>query len=183
MAFNSYINYIHTERKKVKSLSRIQLFETPWTVTYHAPASTGVGCQFLFQRIFLTQWSNLGFLHCRQTLYRLNHQASPYPYWVLVKIYILSLVTHEKLKEKKKTEHLCSYFHNHSNFRSLIRILNIYWCNAFFLGFPGGSDGKASACNAEDPGLIPGLGRSPGEGNGDPLQYSCLENSVDWGAW
>ena len=47
MAFNSYINYIHTERKKVKSLSRIQLFETPWTVTYHAPASTGVGCQFL----------------------------------------------------------------------------------------------------------------------------------------
>ena len=42
-----------------------------------------------------------------------------------------------------------------------------------------GSDGKASACNAEDPGSIPGLGRSPGEGNGDPLQYSCLENSVD----
>ena len=45
--------------------------------------------------------------------------------------------------------------------------------------FPGGSDGKASACNAGDPGLIPGLGRSPGEGNGNPLQYSCLENSVD----
>ena len=46
-------------------------------------------------------------------------------------------------------------------------------------GFPGGSDGKASACNMGDPGLIPGLGRSPGEGNGNPLQYSCLENSVD----
>ena len=46
-------------------------------------------------------------------------------------------------------------------------------------GFPGGSDGKASACNAGDPGLIPGLGRSPGEGNGNPLQYSCLENSMD----
>ena len=41
-------------------------------------------------------------------------------------------------------------------------------------GFPGGSDGKASACNAGDPGSIPGLGRSPGEGNGNPLQYSCL---------
>ena len=41
---------------------------------------------------------------------------------------------------------------------------------------PGGSDGKASACNAGDPGSIPGLGRSPGEGNGSPLQYSCLEN-------
>ena len=49
-------------------------------------------------------------------------------------------------------------------------------------GFPGGSDGKASACNVGDPGSIPGLGRSPGEGNGTPLQYSCLENSMDWGA-
>ena len=47
------------------------------------------------------------------------------------------------------------------------------------LGFPGGSDGKASACSAGDPGSIPGLGRSPGEGNGNPLQYSCLENSMD----
>ena len=46
-------------------------------------------------------------------------------------------------------------------------------------GFPGGSDGKASACNARDPGSIPGLGRSPGEGNGNPLQYSCLKNSMD----
>ena len=46
-------------------------------------------------------------------------------------------------------------------------------------GFPGGSEDKASACNAGDPGLIPGLGRSPGEGNGNPLQYSCLENPMD----
>ena len=49
--------------------------------------------------------------------------------------------------------------------------------------FLGGSDGKASACNMGDPGLIPGLGRSPGEGNGNPLQYSCLENPRDRGAW
>ena len=48
--------------------------------------------------------------------------------------------------------------------------------------FPGGSEGKASACNAGDPGSIPGLGRSPGEGNGNPLQYSCLENSMARGA-
>ena len=47
----------------------------------------------------------------------------------------------------------------------------------------GGSDGKESACNTGDPGLIPGLGRSPGEGNGNPLQYSCLENSMDRGVW
>ena len=50
-------------------------------------------------------------------------------------------------------------------------------------GFPGGSDGKASACNAGDPGSVLGSGRSPGEGNGNPLQYSCLENSKDGGAW
>ena len=49
--------------------------------------------------------------------------------------------------------------------------------------FPGDSDGKASACNTGDPGSIPGLGRSPGEGNGNPLQYSCLENPRDGGAW
>ena len=50
-------------------------------------------------------------------------------------------------------------------------------------GFPGGSDSKQSACNVRDLDLIPGLGRSPGEGNGDPLQYSHLENSMDRGAW
>ena len=49
--------------------------------------------------------------------------------------------------------------------------------------FLGGSDGEESACNAGNPGSIPGLGRSPGEGHGNPLQYSCLENSMDRGAW
>ena len=50
-------------------------------------------------------------------------------------------------------------------------------------GFPGSSEGKASACNARDLGSIPRWGRSPGEGNGNPLQYSCLENYMDRGAW
>ena len=50
-------------------------------------------------------------------------------------------------------------------------------------GFSGSSDGKESACHAGDLGLIPGLGRSPREGNGNPLSYSCLENSMDIGAW
>jgi len=50
-------------------------------------------------------------------------------------------------------------------------------------GFPGDSDSKESACNSGDLGLIPGSGRSLGEGNGYPLQYSCLENSMDTGAW
>ena len=52
-----------------------------------------------------------------------------------------------------------------------------------FWGFLGSSEVKASACNAGDLGLIPGSGRSPGEGNGNPLQYSCLENPMDRGAW
>ena len=51
------------------------------------------------------------------------------------------------------------------------------------LGFPGGSDGKESAHNVEDPGLMPGSGRSLGEVNGNPLQYSCLEYSMDRGTW
>ena len=50
-------------------------------------------------------------------------------------------------------------------------------------GFPGGSDGKESACNAGDLSSIPGLGRSPGGGNGNPLQYSCLENPKERRAW
>ena len=52
-----------------------------------------------------------------------------------------------------------------------------------YMSFPGGSDGKMSAYNAGDRGSIPGSGRSPGEGNGNPLQYSCLEHLMDGGAW
>ena len=51
------------------------------------------------------------------------------------------------------------------------------------MGFPGGSEGKASACNVGDQDSIPGSGRAPGEGNGNPLQYSCLENPMEGGAW
>ena len=59
-------------------------------------------------------------------------------------------------------------------------LLYYYWAT---LGFPSGSEDKASACNAGDLGLIPGLGRFPGEGNGSPLQYYCLENPMDREAW
>ena len=55
-------------------------------------------------------------------------------------------------------------------------VLGLIWVS---LGFPGGSDGKESTCIAGDLGSIPGSGRSPGEGKGNPLQYSCLENSMD----
>ena len=56
-------------------------------------------------------------------------------------------------------------------------------CTLLYIIFPGGSDGKASAYNAGDLGSIPESGRSPGEGNGNPLQYSCLENPMDGGTW
>ena len=62
----------------------------------------------------------------------------------------------------------------YSHISSLVRCLK---------SFLGGSDGKESACNVWDPRSIPGSGRSPGEGNGNPLQYSCLENPMDRGAW
>ena len=62
-----------------------------------------------------------------------------------------------------------------------------FWLSDNIIGiqvsFPGGSEVKASASNAGDPGSIPGSGRSLAEGNGNPLQYSCLENPMDWGAW
>ena len=61
--------------------------------------------------------------------------------------------------------------------------LHIWTAVQVLEGFPGGSDGKESACNAGDLGLIPGSGRSPEERNGNPLQYSCLENPMDRGAW
>ena len=76
----------------------------------------------------------------------------------------------------------------------LILVLTIWWCpcvesslglleNSVCYSQHGGSEVKASACNTGDLGLIPGSGRSPGEGNGNPLQYSCLENPMDGGAW
>ena len=103
--------------------------------------------------------------------------------------------------------HIQGYHYHLSN--PYICIIILYWCFSFWLtslciiciyflkiltiicfhyliesvGFPGGSNGKAPACSAGDLGSTPGLGRSPGEGNDNPLQYSCLENSMDWGAW
>ena len=66
----------------------------------------------------------------------------------------------------------------------LIMLLSlIFSAFTYYSVFPGGSDGKVSVYNAGDLGLIPGLGRSPGEGNGNPLQYYCLENPMDRRDW
>ena len=73
--------------------------------------------------------------------------------------------------------------------QQILRSLSSLWFNyvqllkQYFWGFPGGSEVKVSACNARNLGSIPGSGRSPGEGNGNALQYSCLENSMDREAW
>ena len=80
------------KRSEVKSLSRVQLFATLWTVTLLCPwdspgKSSGVGCHFLLQGIFSTQGSNPGLLHCRQILYHLSHRGSP-----LVKLLLLLLL-------------------------------------------------------------------------------------------
>ena len=83
---------------------------------------------------------------------------------------------HEKEKASiliiaRERENLRKTENNHN-------LINIF-LSTHYRGFPGGSDGKASAYNAGDLGSIAGSGRSPGEGNGNPLQYSCLENPMD----
>ena len=108
-------------------------------------------------------------------------------------------------KDSHPSQAKCAYTHSSLHFRSLIpwhsSLKNPvgFWCIKWHIdslkfhlykllvsgerGFLGGSDGKESACNAGDVGLILGSGSSPGEGDGYPLQYSCLENSTDTGAW
>ena len=75
-----------------------------------------------------------------------------------------------------------SVIHTHISFLNIPEI-NINRRSTKGEGFPGGSEVKLSASSVGDPGSIPGLGRSLGEGNGNPLQYSCLENPMDRGAW
>ena len=112
-----------------------------------------MGSLTLLQGIFPTQGSNPGLLHCKQTLCHLTHKGSPGG------------------DQCRKPQ-----------FNSGVR--KICWrrdrlLTPVFLGFPCGSAGKESTCSVGDLGLIPGLGRSPGEGKGYPLQYYDLENSTD----
>jgi len=79
-------------------------------------------------------------------------------------------------KGKKIFTNRWKWRHTHVSFRTTRNLLKAVICS---VGFPGGSEGKASAYNAGDLSSIPGSGRSPGEGNGNPFQYSCLENPMD----
>ena len=102
-------------------------------------------------------------LQCRHILYYLSHQGSPYI--TLSAMEIVEIVNLMTLA------------------RGIFILLNVYCVVDTLWGFPGGSEVKVSACNVGDLALIPGSGRSPGEGNGNPLQYSCLENPMDGRAW
>ena len=87
-------------------------------------------------------------------------------------------------QEKKKNTRLININKNRPHgLPSCVMGSSLFVFIYLYLGFPHSSVSKESACNAGDPVLIPGLGRSSGEGNGNPLQYSCLENPMDRGAW
>ena len=87
----------------------------------------------------------------------------------------INLYIKQKLTQRKQT-----YEHQRRRWEEVVADLG---ADIYTPGFLGGSDGKESACNATDPGLIPGLGSSPGEENGYPLQCSCLEDPMDRGGW
>ena len=80
-------------------------------------------------------------------------------------------------------EAVYTHTHTHTHTKYLTSKVRTIFPGSATFDFPGGSDGKASVYNAGDPGSIPGLGRSLGEGNGNPLQDYCLKNPMDRGAW
>ena len=126
--------------------------------------NTGVGCHFLLQCIKV-KVKSLSRVWLLATPWTAAYQAPPstgfsrQEYWSGVPLAFSEILTLQ--------------------FPNIIYLMLV----TSLLGFPGGSEVKASACNAGDLGSIPGLGRSPGEGNGTLLQYSCLENPMDGGAW
>ena len=141
---------------------------------HQAPPSMGFSRQQYWSGLpfpspgnFPTQGSNPGLPHCRQTLYRLSHQGSPI--WGKERPNLVtalpSLNCGNDLGSVRTSRNLCWFTKQKEEVRILL------WC---------GSAGKESTCNVGDLGSIPGLGRSPREGKGYPLQYSGLENSIDW---
>ena len=167
---------------KVKPLSRVWLFGTPWTVAYQAPLSRGFSRQ--------EWWSGLPFPSPGDLPDPGIEPRSP----ILQEDALLSEPPGKPrsiiLQLKKRIFELgyliVLLWGGQKLFLPKIWSLSLEFVNVlpyYVLGFPGGSDGKVSACNAGNMGLIPGSGRSPGEGYGNPLQYSCLENTMDRGAW
>ena len=186
--------------------SRVWISVTSWTVACQVPWSMGilqarilgVGCHALLQGIFPAQGLNLRFLrllHCQVSSLPLVPPRKPmYIYTIHVCVchihtfeYVLVTQSCPTLCDPKDynppSRILCPWdFPGKNTGVGCVPFSNIwvYVC-IYIWGFPGGSDGKESAYNAGDLGLIPGLGRSLGEGNGYPLQYFYLENPMDRG--
>ena len=165
----------------MKSLSHVQLFVTPWTTAYQAPPSTGFSRQ--------KYWNGLPFP---------SPGDPPDPGIAVQQSLLIVFNSHlfslGKIQPGNKKPVLwvdssrepSEESNNDNTLGSGLEEFHPPWAPSREVTrevFPGGSDGKASAYNAGDPGSIPGSGRSPGEGNGNPLQYSCLENPMDGEAW
>ena len=123
---------------------------------------------------FRTDWLNLAVQGTLKS--PLQHHSSKALILQHSAFFMVQLSIHTQLLEKTIALTICTFV---SKVMSLL--FNMQY--RLFIGFPGGSDDKASAYNVGDPGLIPRLGRSTGEGNGNPLQYSCLETPMDGEAW
>ena len=135
-----------------------------------------MGCHFLLQGIFPTQGLNPGLLHGRQMLYPLSHQGSP------------SISLSPFFGGRGRQEYCSGLpFPSPGDLPDPgikpASLMSPVFAGEFFTTDPLVAQSEESACNAGDLGSIPGSGRSPGGGNGYPLQYSCLENSMNRGAW
>ena len=98
--------------------------------------------------------------------------------WTLDSLSLGYIIPHQKASIIRTVVPLEAMYHFSQAASRVFSVSFLFSFIMMFLGFPGGSDGRESACKARDPSSIPGLGRSLGEGNDNPLQYSCLENSM-----
>ena len=127
---------------------------------------------FILELYMFGYINNIYFLTMFDWFVKILKLYSFFFFWSHLKFYFWSNITHNQL------------FKNWFNLEYILIYTNTLIYTKYYWGFfPGGSEVKASACNAGDLGSIPGSGRYPREGNGNPLQYSCLENPMEEGAW
>ena len=131
-----------------------------------------IGQPFPSQGIFPTQGSNPGPPHCRQILDQLSHKWQP-----------TSVFLPGKSHGQRSVVGYSPCGHKELDTTERLHFTSLHFMSQTQLGLPCSSVGKESACSAGDLDLIPALGRSPGEGNGNLLQHSCLGNPLDRGAW
>ena len=145
----------------VQLLSHVRLFATPWMAACQASLS------------ITDSWSLLQLMFIKSMMLS-NHLILCHPLLLLPSIFpSFSVFSNEPI-------FFIRWLKYWSFSSASVLPVNIH--NWFSIGFPGDSDRKASACNKRDLGSFPGLGRSPGEGKGNTLHYSCMENSTDGGA-